>query len=829
MALAASVGYFSSIGALEQVAARVIADGQPISLDIETGYEGEARQYKNVGPSLHPEENVLAGVSFTNNPDWARYAPLNHDEGPNLDNRAAARILWDVCATGRAVTHGGDLDARTLSRWFMRWIGDDPDRRDAVRASNGYFPVMNDTLIMCHSLALWESLKLKVLSREVFGHDQAELTSLFPGLPKNKEHTLRFTVLDPCRPEVYSYACDDVIQTLRLHRQYYDAVLMSGQSFIYHVEMACLPVVWAMEDEGIAVDWDMLDRGTTQARMAMSRLQSAIDRALSQRLERAVTLNMGSTKQLREVLYAPAPRGLGLKQYRMTKGGKDGLNKQQSTDALALKALISDPAVRKILDWRAVDKLRGTYLETFRQEYGWCECGRAHCHLLPHGTVTGRFSSTDFNYQNLPKKTRIEITEDDEFTYNFRNAIITPHGYYGMGFDLSQAELRVVAGEAGETALLEAFARGDDVHALTASLLLGIELAEVYQGGELFGRQLDSFRPIGKTLNFALIYQLSVKGLADRLGIAVEHAQELYDRYFSIYPMIAAYTRRVVSDARVNGYTLSSLGRRHPIWAFKSDKSSVIAGGERTAGNAPVQGGVADLMKLIMVRCAKVIAAASMTAKIRMVMNIHDALEFYVAEDVLPQQVIDLLTPAIMVSLPQTAHWPPMAADWHVWERWGSAVELKLDDSGHIIGAGDVVEVAADVADEDADETADWDAWAEGPVAAAPAGDDSTTGNGRGGGDRRVRPADGGAGTVVIRLAEMPELSAVQLLAGLLAEWPGSNPVAVETPEGRVSVGPGTSLTPDDGAMISLTVPGAVVVWDAASVPADRVTAGTSL
>lgn len=828
MPVDANVGYFSSLDDLERLAARVIADGMPISLDIETGYEGEARGYKNTGPSLHPEENVLAGVSFTNSHDWARYAPLGHDEGPNLENRAAARILWDVCATGRVITHGGDLDTRTLSRWFMHWIGDDPDRRDAVRSSNGYFPLLNDTMIMCHALALWESLKLKVLSREVFAHDQAELMSLFPGLAKNKEHTLRFTVLNPCQPAVYSYACDDVIQTLRLHQRFYDAVLMSAQSFIYHIEMACLPVVRAMEDEGIAVDWDMLDRGTAQTRLAMSRMQSVIDQALTQRLGRLITLNMGSTKQLREVLYSPAPRGLGLKQYRQTKGGKDGRSKQLSTDALALKALISDPAVRKILDWRAVDKLRGTYLETFRQEYGWCDCGRAHCHLLPHGTVTGRFSSTDFNYQNLPKKTKIEISGSgsDVFEFNFRDAITCPPGFYGMGFDLSQAELRVVAGEAGETALLEAFARGDDVHALTAGLLLGLSLEEVHAGGELFGRQLDSFRQIGKTLNFALIYQLSVKGLADRLGIPVEQAQELYDRYFSIYPRIAAYTRRVVSDARVNGYTLSSLGRRHPIWAFKSDKPSVIAGGERTAGNAPVQGGVADLMKLIMVRCDQVIGAAGMRAKIRMVMNIHDALEFYVAEDVLPQQVIDLLTPAIMVRLPQTSHWPPMAADWHVWKRWGSAVELKLDSGGQIVTAGGTWEAGPDleeIPDEELEMGLDQGSLVV-PAAPIPAvvGDVRSS---AGGGSR----AAGVTGTVVIRMDEMPEMSSVHLLAGLLAEWPGANPVVVETPEGRVSVGPGTSLTPDDGAMISLTVPGAVVVWDAATVPVDRVTAGISL
>ncbi len=507
--LSANTGYITSGEELWQLAQKVIGDGLPIALDCETGYEGEDRGYKNSSPSLHPEESILAGYNFTNAVSWGRYVPLGHDDSRyNIDPVPAARALWDMTATGLCIAHNADMEERTLSRWMLEHLADDPQRGAAVRASRGYFPILSDTMMEAHALARWKSIALKYLSRQVFDYDQVELRDLFSEIlgktvPANKRYTLRFTVLDPSDPRVFNYACDDVIQTLRLHQRHYPQV---KDNFIYWLEMNVWPVIWAMEDEGLAVDWDYIDEAKGRARQFRNKMQAGIVNHLTERLgQLPPKFNPGSHPQVRRVLYSKPPEGLGLMTHIMTKGKKDGTDKKLSTSALALKGNSFDPFVRRMQDFRGMSKLLSTYLENWRREYGWCDDGRAHCHLLPHGTFTGRCSSSDFNYQNLPKKYHYECEvngEVAEFSFNFRDCVVVPDGFWGMGFDISQGELRIIAAEAGEQAMLDAFANGEDLHALTACRLLNLTREEMLAGGELGGKQYPAeaggFRPFGK-------------------------------------------------------------------------------------------------------------------------------------------------------------------------------------------------------------------------------------------------------------------------------------------------------------------------------------------
>lgn len=863
----ANTGYVASLGELDRISQQVISAGQPIALDCETGYEGEPRGYRNTSPSLHPEESLLAGYNFTNAAGWGRYVPLGHDETRyNLEPHGSARALWGMCRTGLVVVHNADMEERTLSRWLLEQLADDPDYGAEVRASHGYFPLRSDSMMEAHALARWKSIALKSLSWDVFGYKQTELLDLFnevvygikPGSPdaktrgkklaQNKKNTLRFNVLDPSDPRVYDYACDDVIQTWRLHDRHYP--LVKDGNFIYWLEMNVWPIVWRMEDEGLEVDWDFIDEARARARQFQIKMQAGMLSHLTDRLGRVPLFNSkpfnpNSFPQLGRILYSPPPEGLGLKTHIRTKGKADGTGKKPSTNAIALKGLAADPFVRRLQDYRGMTKLLGTYLEHWRDEYGWCSDGRAHCHLLPHGTFTGRFSSSDFNYQNLPKKYHYEV-DGETFDFNFRNSVTVPRGYWGMGFDISQGELRIIAAEAGETAMLEAFDRGEDLHALTASRLLHITMEEVYAGGELFGHHVDSFRPFGKTMNFALGYQLTVQGLADRLSCTVDEAQQAWDGYFAAYPMIAAWTRRTVQDSKVNGFTMSRLGRRHPIWAYESDKSWIYAGGERTAGNAPIQGGLADMMKLIMIRCHAALERAGLLDLVRLVMNVHDALEYYVDERVNPQLVIDVLTPAITEKTPWTQHWPVMKPDWHVWKKWGSPTELKFDENNQLIGMGEIIDIGLQEEDEEDGEGAEeiqevfnaaglsiFDPSANPrPVtvsqAAAALGGapDGVAGPGGGTGTARDHPH---AGRVIVTVPEMPELAAYKRFLAMLAEFPGPNTMVLATPGGPVTVSSGTSLSPDDLAKISLMLGGAQVTWDTATVDNGRLAEGLRL
>ncbi len=608
-----------------------------------------------------------------------------------------------------------------------------------------------------------------------------------------------------------------------------------------------------MEDEGLVVDWDFIDEAKARASQFKDKVQIGLTGHLSERLGRPVgKFNPNSPVQLRKYMYSPPPDGLGLTTRIRTQGKADGSGKQMSTNAIALKILSADSFVRRMQDYRGMSKLLGTYLEPWRDEYGWCEDGRAHCHLLPHGTVTGRFSSTDFNYQNLPKKYHYEC-DGATFDFNFRDSVIAPPGWWGMGFDISQGELRILAAEAGEQAMLEAFARGEDLHALTASRLLHLSLEAVYEGGELFGKtwrpEDGGFRPFGKTMNFALGYQLTVQGLADRLGCSVDEAQEAWDSFFAAYPAISAWTRRTVADSKVNGRTESRFGRRHPIWAYRKnhcwqheirvdrcfncDKTAQRneAEGERTAGNAPIQGGLADMMKLIMIRTDVALARAGLKDRVRLVLNVHDSLEYYVHDDVDPQQVIDVLYPAIVGQTPWTRHWPVMRPDWHMWSKWGSPVEVKLDEDNQICGLGDILDIGLQ---EDEEDEEDADAA---PVLSGAGTDVPVPATGGGSLLGVVASSVGSdpgrvlhSGRVLVKVREMPELAAVKRLMVLISEYPGPNQLDLVTPDGTITLSSGTALSPEDGSRVSLLL-GAVeaVCWSPDTVDQSALAKGLAL
>jgi hypothetical protein len=162
--------------------------GNVFGFDIETGYHGPDREKG----AIHPETAILAGISFTDSLDWARYVPLAHDDAENLDNHDAASVFWDLLSTGLGVAHNALFELRHLARWFLKHLADDPLRGEAVRASRGYFPIHSDTMVEAYLAAEFQRFGLKVLTKELFDHQMTELFELFPDLPKNKRKFLRF-------------------------------------------------------------------------------------------------------------------------------------------------------------------------------------------------------------------------------------------------------------------------------------------------------------------------------------------------------------------------------------------------------------------------------------------------------------------------------------------------------------------------------------------------------------------------------------------------------------------------------------------------------------
>jgi DNA polymerase-1 len=314
--------------------------------------------------------------------------------------------------------------------------------------------------------------------------------------------------------------------------------------------------------------------------------------------------NLGSPRQLGEVLF----KEQGLAALAKTRTG------EHATGAQVLEALAAQghPLPRTILDWRQLQKLTGTYTDALISEISPVD-GRVHTRYAMAATSTGRLSSNDPNLQNIPIRT--------EEGRKIRRAFVAEDGFLLLSADYSQIELRVLAHMAGIEALKDGFAKGIDVHAVTAS--------------QMFNVPVEGMDPLlrrnAKMINYGIIYGIGAFGLAQRLGIEFEVAKRYIEAYFERYPGIRDYMERAKEEARVQGFVTTLFGRMCATPEIRSGNPSRRGYAERAAINAPIQGSAADIMKRAMIRAHKALAAAPKLGA-RMLLQVHDELVFEVPE-----------------------------------------------------------------------------------------------------------------------------------------------------------------------------------------------------
>jgi DNA polymerase-1 len=238
--------------------------------------------------------------------------------------------------------------------------------------------------------------------------------------------------------------------------------------------------------------------------------------------------------------------------------------------------------------------------------------GRVHTSFAMTGAATGRLASTDPNLQNIPVRT--------EEGRRIRRAFVAEAGHLLLSADYSQIELRLLAHVAEVPALREAFEKGEDIHARTASEVFGVPM----QGMDPLTRRR------AKAINFGIIYGISAFGLANQLGITPGEAKAYIDAYFQRYPGIRAYMERMKEEARMKGFVTTPFGRRIWIPGIGEKNPARRAFAERQAINAPLQGGAADVIKRAMVRLPRALAEAGLAA--RLLLQVHDELLFEVPE-----------------------------------------------------------------------------------------------------------------------------------------------------------------------------------------------------
>src|SRR4051794_37803919 len=357
------------------------------------------------------------------------------------------------------------------------------------------------------------------------------------------------------------------------------------------VEMPLIEVLADMEQTGVKLDEKRLADINEGFEQRIETLQAEIFELAGH------DFTIGSPQQLAEVFFDE----LGLTKKRR---GKTGF----STDARVLSQIREEhPIVEKVEQGRELTKLKSTYPDA-PPELIAPDTPRLHTTFNQTATATGRLSSTNPNLQNIPIRT--------EEGRPIRSCFVAPRGHRLLSADYNQIELRILAHIAGDDALKEIFARGEDIHAATAAGIIGADPKKVSAGE----------RSKAKMVNYGIAYGLSAYGLADRLNIEQEEAAAYIDRYFERFPAVKTYIDETIESAKKEGYVSTLLGRRRPIPELRSGRPQVRGQGERLAVNMPIQGTSADNIKIAMVEAQRQLEKSDLET--RLVLQIHDELLF---------------------------------------------------------------------------------------------------------------------------------------------------------------------------------------------------------
>ncbi len=356
------------------------------------------------------------------------------------------------------------------------------------------------------------------------------------------------------------------------------------------IELPLVAVLRDMELLGVRLNVERLAGITERVREEIGALEAEIFALADEEFL------IASPQQLGEILFEK----LGLSRKRR---GKTGF----STDARVLQAIRTEhEIVPKIERWRELSTLTKTYLDVLPELVD--EQSRIHTTFLQAVAQTGRLSSTNPNMQNVPIRTPLGR--------EIRGCFEAQDGWVLISADYSQIELRVLAHAAGEDALMEIFARGEDVHTATASRVFGVTPSEIDPG----------MRSKAKMINYGIVYGLSDYGLADRLNIGRAEAKEFIDAYLERFPQVARFMAATVESAREAGDVKTLWGRRRQIPELRARNYQVRTLGERLAVNTVIQGTAADIIKLAMVRCHRALSESALQT--RLLLTIHDELLF---------------------------------------------------------------------------------------------------------------------------------------------------------------------------------------------------------
>jgi DNA polymerase-1 len=560
---------------------------------------------------LNPLTAQLVGMSFAVNEGEAWYVPVPADKQQAMEIiRQFSPALQNpqITKTGQNIK----FDILVLRKYGVRIAG----------------PLF-DTMIAHYLLNPELRHGMDYLAETYLAYKTVHIEELIGAKGKNQ---LSMRNVPP--EKITEYAAEDADITLKLKNIFEPELKKQDIEFLfYNMEMPLVYVLADMEEAGVKVDTAALKQTSETLTAELIRLKQEI-----YALAGGTEFNINSAKQVGEVLFER------LKIEEKAKKTKTG---SYSTGEEILEKLRSKhPIVGKLLEYRSIKKLLGTYIDALPELIN-PSTGKIHTSYNQTVTSTGRLSSTSPNMQNIPIR--------DEMGREIRKAFI-PDSDNCLFFsaDYSQIELRIMAHLSRDEHMIQAFRSSEDIHASTAAKIYDIPLGEVSK----------DMRRKAKTANFGIIYGISVFGLAERLNIPRSEAKELIDGYFLTYPQVKEYMQTSIQIAQEKGYVETIFKRKRFLPDILSHNAVVRGYAERNAINAPIQGSAADIIKMAMVNIHRRFEAENLKSK--MILQVHDELNFNVykeeAEKV-KQIVIEEMEHVISLSIPLIADYGE-GANW---------------------------------------------------------------------------------------------------------------------------------------------------------------------
>ena len=527
--------------------------------------------------SLEALRAELVGIAFSWEAATGYYVPIPEKQEEAIEIISQLRPFFEHPAIEK-IGHNIKYDLKVLSNYDVEVAGP-----------------LYDTLIAHYLINPDRRHNMDILASTYLNYEPKPITELIGKKGKN-QGSMREVPLD----QQTEYAVEDADITFQL-KAHFDKELDDAQNrkLFSEVELPLVQVLSSMEQEGINLNTSFLKEFEIELEAEIQDLEKNIYQQAGEEF------NLSSPKQLGPILFDK------LKLVNKPKKTKTG---QYSTAEDVLSYLAKDhKIVDDILNWRSLNKLQSTYVKALPEEIN-PRTGRVHTVFNQAVAATGRLSSNKPNLQNIPIRTERGQLVRKAFIPRDKDHIL-------MAADYSQIELRIIAALSKDSSMVDAFTRGEDIHAATAAKVFNVPIDQVTR----------EQRSNAKTVNFGIVYGVSAFGLSQQTNLNRTEAKELIDAYYATYPQLKNYMQEQVDFARDTGYVETVLGRRRYLKDINSQNAVVRSASERNAVNAPIQGSAADIIKIAMINIHTRIKKEQWKGK--MLLQVHDELVFDVPNE----------------------------------------------------------------------------------------------------------------------------------------------------------------------------------------------------